>query len=132
MEGALLGKSASWPPEFTLTWVVVPVCRSRTKIWIKPLLPAGTRPVAADWKATHVPSDEIEEALLAPSLLPPAVSTLTRSVVWDQEIPLAWMKKRNPRLSKSRAWRFFPTDFLLHSSHHEAVLLRAKGKHLQT
>jgi hypothetical protein len=40
------------------------------------------------------------------------------------------MRKRSPRLSKSKALPFIPNDFLLHTSHHEEVLPRIRGKHL--
>src|SRR5690349_23210421 len=70
------------PPGPTLTRVVVPVCRSRTKMSCTPLVSSGIWVAAADWKTTKRAS-----ALMPPPELSvlcgdstPADDTLTRVV----------------------------------------------------
>jgi hypothetical protein len=81
IHGAALSPSLSPPFLSTLARIVVPVCRSRTKMSWNPFPSPPTRFVAVLANATKRPSAEIVGAVLAPSASPPVVLTLARIVV---------------------------------------------------
>src|SRR4051812_49104893 len=80
IDGLPLGPLASAPVELTLTRVVTPVRRSRTKTSGTPLLSPRTRFGAVDAKATNRPSAEIDGRPLVPAAGVPSTVTLTSDV----------------------------------------------------
>ena len=82
IEGARLLPPVLCAPVLSVeTRVVVPVPRSLTKTSVEPFVSPVTRLLALLWKATRVPSPEIEALMLVPALCAPALSVETRVVV---------------------------------------------------
>src|SRR5205085_986013 len=69
------------PCESTLTRLVLPVLRSRTKTSLTAFVSPATRLLADERKATKRPSGEIAGSLLPPLPCAPCESTLTRFVL---------------------------------------------------
>ncbi|GJD74274.1 hypothetical protein CFIICLFH_2508 [Methylobacterium goesingense] len=82
IEALLLVPLTCAPALSVETRVVVPVVRFLTKTSVKPFVSPATRLVAPLWKATRVPSAEIEGVVLVPDVVcAPVLSVETRVVV---------------------------------------------------
>src|SRR5438270_261408 len=81
IDGAKLVSLACGPWESTLTRLVLPVLRSRTKTSPAPFGSPATRLLALDRNATNRPSAEIDAAKLSPLACAPWELTLTRLVL---------------------------------------------------
>src|SRR5439155_797933 len=79
IDGPPLMSFPSMPAELTLTRVVVPVSRSRTKTSETPFVSPPTRFEASETKATKRPAAEIDGSLL--SLFPSTPAELTLTLV---------------------------------------------------
>src|SRR5271169_3064635 len=80
-DGVMLGPFASAPPGPTLTRVVVPAARSKTKTSEKLLVSSGTRLLASEWNATLLQSLGTLVKELAPFAGASPSPTLANSVV---------------------------------------------------
>ena len=108
IKGLSLSEFPWFPAPSTLMRSVIPVCRSWTNTSDRPLVSPGTRLVARESKATKRPSALIDGGGVGPSgggpiCSFPALSTLTRSVVWaDAPVGVA-RSTRTPARRPTRA-----------------------------